>query len=175
MPPLNPHRRLSRPRLIAFAVIAFSVSACGGPSEERAPVYKTSGKISFEGKPLAGALVLFRQPEADPNVPSPSGTTGEDGTFSLHTYEPDDGAPAGDYLVAVTVRPLSRDSGVKYTLPGEKKAEVPDAIRQGRYADPKTSGLKATIKPIENTLDPINLNSTGGASSSGSSQSRNDR
>jgi hypothetical protein len=157
---LNPPRpRSSQTRLIAFAGIAFIVSACGGTSEERVPVYRTSGKITFEGKPLAGALVLFRKAEVDPKVPSPIGTTGEDGTFTLHTYEPDDGAPPGDYLVAVSIRPPNRDGGGGLA---KKKDEAPAIIVRGRYADPKTSGLKATVKPIGNTLDPIDLTSTGG-------------
>jgi hypothetical protein len=147
-------------RWFVFAGIAGLVSACGGPSEERVPVYRTTGKITFEDKPLIGATVLFQKTEGDSKVPNPLATTTEDGSFTLHTYEPDDGAPAGDYLISVTIRPPNRDSGSGYS---KKKFEAPPEILQGRYADPKTSGLKATIKTGENTLEPFNLTAAGGA------------
>jgi hypothetical protein len=103
---------------------------------------------------------MFRRAEADSKLPNPYGITGEDGIYQLHTYEPDDGAPAGDYQIAVTVRPPNRDTGGGSMA--RTTTEVPTAVRKGRYANPKTSGLKATIKPVENTLDPIDLTSIGG-------------
>ncbi len=158
------HPRSSLARWIAFAGIALGIPACGGTSEDRVPVYKTTGKITFEGKPVAGALVLFRKPEADPKVPSPSATTEDDGTFQLHTYEPNDGAPAGDYQVGVSIASPRRDGGGGFFSEKKKQAEGPEAVVKGRYAEPKTSGLKATVKPAETTLDPIDLTATGGAS-----------
>jgi hypothetical protein len=40
------------------------------------------------------------------------------------------------------------------------------------YADAKTSGLKATVKPGENTLEPFDLKNGGAMNPAGSSQGR---
>jgi hypothetical protein len=167
---LSPHPRPSRCRIVLVGCLAFVPLACGGPSEERVPVHPTSGKVTFEGKPLPGALVLLRRPDPDPKVPSPTATTTADGSFILHTYEPDDGAPAGDYLVAISTAPTATKSG-----PSLKKVERPIDHLKGRYADPKTSGLKATIKPGSNTLEPFVLNESGGAAPAPVSSGGRDR
>lgn len=102
-------------------------------------------------------MVLLRRPDVNPKVPSPMATTTADGSFILHTYEPDDGAPAGDYLVAISTAPTATKSG-----PSLKEVERPIDHLKGRYADPKTSGLKATIKPGSNELPPFDLKDVGG-------------
>ncbi len=147
-------------RMIVIAGLSSVLSAYGETGEVRAPVFKASGKVTFEGKPLAGALVVFRKAEVDPKIPSPMATTAEDGSFTLHTYEPDDGAPSGDYLVAVSTAPVGTREGGGY-LGGKRKPT--DDLLKGHYADPKTSGLKATIKPGENTLEPFDLKAKSGA------------
>jgi len=72
--------------------------------------------------------------------------TRQDGTFSLSTYDPDDGAPAGEYQVTVTLIPGE----------GRRKKEKPDLLH-GRYGNPKTSGLTAKVEEKSNELPPFNL------------------
>ena len=154
---MSPHPRPSTARIVLIACISLLPPACGGPPEGRVAVFPASGKVTYQGKPLPGATVLFRRPDPDPKIPSPMGTTGEDGSFTLHTYEPDDGGPAGDYLVAISTYPrTSRDNGSIQI--GEKaKAKPPVDVLKGQFADPKTSGLKAAIKPGANELGPFDL------------------
>jgi hypothetical protein len=154
-------------RWIVFAGIASIVSGCGEPAEKRAPVYPTTGKITFQGKPLPGALVLFRKPEADPDVPSPTAITGDDGSFTLHTYEPDDGAPAGDYQVSVSTAPQRVFNTVGEGSGKKSKPLGQGDVLNGHYADPKTSGLKATIKTGTNTLETIDLTETSSPAPAG--------
>jgi hypothetical protein len=102
------------------------------------PVQPVRGKVLLDGKPVADARVVFRldafrrwQLEA---------YTEADGSFVLTTYSRHDGAPAGDYDVAVVLR----------------RADPTDPDRLGpnllpdRYADPATSGLKAAVQAGDN-------------------------
>jgi hypothetical protein len=114
--------------------------------------------VNYQGKPLPGAFVLLRKEQPDPDVPSPNAITGEDGSFVLTTYENKDGAPAGDYVVTISTAPRPVEKKVSL-----KKAEPYVDLLKGKYADPKTSGLKVTIKGSSNTLEPFDLKETGGA------------
>jgi hypothetical protein len=150
--------RPSTVQIVLVACLAFIPLACGGP-EGRVPLFEAFGTVTYQGKPLPGAFVLFRKEVIDPNVPSPTATTGEDGSFVLTTYEDKDGAPAGDYLVAISTAPRTpTEKKVSLT-----KVELPVDHLKGRYGDPKTSGLKVTIKSGGNKLGPFDLNDSGGA------------
>ncbi len=111
------------------------------------------------GQARARGLRLVRKAEPLPDVPSPFATTGEDGSFALTTYENKDAAPEGDYDVAISTASTKGKSGPSLT-----KVERPVDLLKGRYADPKTSGLKAIIKPGTSVLEPSNLTEQGGAS-----------
>jgi len=138
------------------AVLAFALPACQGNPDDRIPVFPAAGKVTYRDKPLADALVVFQRADApaDPSktAPNPTSRTTAEGTFRLGTYEPDDGAPAGRYLVGVsTARASSGESG-----PLAKRAGAPDVLK-GRYADPRTSGLTAEIKEGANQLPAFAL------------------
>jgi hypothetical protein len=147
--------------------LASATSGCGG-SGPTVPVYPTTGRVLFQGKPLEGIQVAF-VPVSDGQgkaVPVPVATTDQDGKFQLATAvgaegQPIDGAPAGDYAVALSPpgRSDSRDLLHKPAAPASPSGSI-----GRRYADAKTSGLKATIKPGANTLEPFDLTGTGGAS-----------
>jgi hypothetical protein len=62
------------------------------------------------------------------------------------SFEPDDGAPAGDYQVTI-IFPMNRYN---------KNQSGIDRLK-GKFSDPKTSGLTATIEPKANELKPFNL------------------
>jgi hypothetical protein len=67
----------------------------------------------------------------------------------LRSYEPDDGAPAGEFKVTVVwpESPPPNASGV---------FEVRDRLR-GRYANPKTTELTATVEEGGGALPPFEL------------------
>ena len=148
----RPRARASSALRAAVACLALAVPACG-PGDGRAAVYPASGRVTYEGKPLAGALVVFKNADARPDVPSPTGTTGEDGSFRLRTYEPEDGAPEGQYLVAVSIAPPAHDGAG--LLAG--RSQAPPDVLKNRFVDPRTSGLKAAIRPGPNDLGAFDL------------------
>jgi len=100
-------------------------------------VVPVSGRVTLDGKPLAGAVVTF-QPRADgPASGAPAagsvGRTDEDGRYTLHVIKPDQpGAAVGEHTV--TISPATGGSDKEpakgQTLPknwydGSKKFKVP--------------------------------------------------
>ena len=114
---------------------------------------------------MVGAQIMFKPiskaPGADskaPSAPVSIAKTDQDGKFRLTTHAgpdgtPVDGAPAGDYTVAIaTSRPSDSGDIIGKKSPGEAANLI-----GSRYADPKTSGIKATIKAGPNALEPFDL------------------
>jgi hypothetical protein len=160
-------RRPTFARRVALALLwlAPASSGCGG-SGATVPVFQTAGQVLFQGKPLEGVQVAFHPLAAGAGRAAPVAVakTDQDGKFHLVTAvgadgQTIDGAPAGEYAVALT--PPGRSDSRDFLNKGTVKA-APDPIGK-RYADAKTSGLKATIKPGPNTLEPFDLKESGGA------------
>ena len=140
-------------RSIAFgcviAALGFFVTGCGKAAQPWERTYKVSGKITLDGKPTPGARVsLLPKDSAIPGTVRPIGTVDQDGNFVLETYQPKDGAPAGEYNVAVVWFKI-QDSG----------SSGPNVIPP-QYARPDSSGLVVTVPPTNgHQLDPISLTS----------------
>jgi hypothetical protein len=115
----------------------------GWVNPKRKPTCPVRGTIHFEGSPTPGAMVTFYN-VADKQKPErvADGLVEADGSVQLSSYLPNDGAPAGDYVVTVVWRkPLFDGEG----KPGPNW--LPD-----RYSKPETSGLRAVVKPGSNTF-----------------------
>jgi hypothetical protein len=129
MKPLPHGIRGARRALPALALLA---AACGGPDGPKP--YPVKGVVKVNGEPAAGAMVAFYATTPFDKTIIPTAVTEEDGSFTLTTYAPKDGAPAAEYEVAVTW-PESRS--------GWRVGE--DRLRKA-FADPKTSGLRARVE-----------------------------
>jgi hypothetical protein len=160
---LRPRPRTLRSLVAACLspLVVVSVS-CDEPTEARAPVHPARGQVLYKGKPLADALVVLRPVELatkEEGPPQPTGRTDPEGKFQLHTYVGDDGAPAGSYLVGISISPAfseARDlmKNAQVTIPSKPARDVLGT----RYVDPGKSGLKAEIQPGPNEIPPFNLN-----------------
>lgn len=129
-------------------VFAAALAGCGGG---RVKVYPVEGSVTYNGEPLAGVDVAFHPADAknDTSYP-PHATTDESGKFKLMTFTKDDGAPAGEFKVAVAFAVQSAEDGADQI---KKMAfQVPE-----KYHRKETTPLKATIKPESNTLPPLPL------------------
>jgi hypothetical protein len=110
---------------------------------------QVDGKLVWEdgapAKELEGSQVVF---ESAALRTSARGVIGPDGTFKLGTRTRDDGAPVGEYQVAVIEHRKNANA--------EGTALVPARLAP-KYADLKTSGLTATVKrgttPLTFTLE----------------------
>jgi hypothetical protein len=131
-------------RLFHLVLLGALLSAGCGQRE----TYPVRGTVLYEGKPAVGAVVFLHPAGAsEPMRSRPSGRVGKDGSFSITTPNLGDGAKPGDYLVTVVWR---AEAG-----PGD--SEEDEDLLPARYLDPKTSGLRITVKPGQNDLEPFNL------------------
>lgn len=132
-----------------------SIAAALGCGPSQPPAHPVSGEVLVNGQAVEGVKVRFfalQPPPEELLVPIPRGHSGPDGELHVSTYEGGDGAPAGEYrLTAVwmTERPEGADPEAFATR---------DRLG-GKYADPATSGLVATIEPGDNRLPPFELTS----------------
>jgi hypothetical protein len=133
--------------LLLFAgVLLLGLPSC---RKNDKPVFPAAGKVFCKGKPAEGATVtLVPLADADPQRPRPGGQVGSDGTFRLSTYASYDGAPPGNYAVLIVFPSAARKI--------DDENAGPDLL-QGRYANPKTTPLKAEIKEETNELPPFNV------------------
>ena len=142
-------RRLST-LAIAISVLALSTS-CGKSHLHGKRCFPVKGQVLFNDSPVVGALIIFEPAtKSDPNWPSATGTTDEDGKFTLTTYHDKDGAPAGEYNVSI-----SANGGGFKRMPLKKKA-APDLLK-GRFSDPRTSNIHARVEEKTNNLEPFSL------------------
>ncbi len=148
--------------LAALALATFS--GCGGTGST-VPLHSTTGQVLLQGKPVEGVQVTFHSVAGagkDTTTPVPFARTDKDGKFQITTaVGPDgqalNGAPAGDYLVTLV---LSRSDSADFLKRPANGSTIPSI--DARFANPTTSGLKATIKPGENALEAFQVTEAGG-------------
>lgn len=139
-------------------LICFSFLGCNGSAAP--PVHPVSGTATYKGEPAEGALVVFHplnHAKVDKEViaPRPSGLVDSDGVFTLTTATENDGAREGDYRVSIVwFKGSTEDEAV---LGGKKPRAGGKDRLNGKYADPATSGLTATITSGPNQLPPFIL------------------
>ena len=98
----------------------------------------------LDNRPVGNALVVMHPLDRAEGASVLSyARTDNEGRFTVSTYEPFDGAPAGKYAVTV----LKEDDQ-------EGKHVLPPA-----YANPGTSGLGVTVTEAPNELRPFQLRS----------------
>jgi hypothetical protein len=101
-------------------------------------MYPVRGKVLFkDGTPLKGGLVVFESVD-NPRVMA-RGDIGSDGTFSLGTKNPGDGALPGKHRVMVSPPPPSNAQQSKGPRPIDR-----------RFEDFNTSKLVFTVEPRAN-------------------------
>ena len=128
-----------RETILCCVLLSLFTVGCAA-DDGKAKVYPVSGKVVVKGQPADGARVVFypAAPDAvEKKLPSPAGETDATGQFQLQSYEPDDGAPLGDYKVSVTwlEPPPANAQGI---------FDQKDRLG-GRYSNPDKSKLTAHV------------------------------
>lgn len=113
--------------------------------------YPVSGKVTVDGKPVVRAMVVFHpvSPRPDGKKIASSTFTNDDGTFQLTTYDAGDGAPPGEYKVTIVAN---------FVVKNGEEVSTPDLLK-GRYQNPNTTKLTATVREEENVLPTFDLKS----------------
>jgi hypothetical protein len=132
--------------VLLSATLLVAISSCSGNKR----VYPVSGKVLFEGKPAARAIVKFYAVDPagkkDSQAVVPQAVVDDDGSFRLTTYSSEDGAPAGKYNVSVFWAKPSK-GGDDYDKP----------LIPARYLNAETSGLTAVVEERATELPPFQL------------------
>jgi len=126
------------------------LSGCGSSeTAERLPVHPVAGTIKFGGERLEGAFVVLHPVEgSDPRALPARGYVDAQGNFRVTTYEANDGAAVGQYVVTVVHTPLIERDGDKVAGPN---------VLPAKYATSATSELKVPVVEGPNTLPEISL------------------
>lgn len=137
---------LTTPRRAVLAQLVFC-AGCSAESEGP-PTVPVAGKLLVDGQPAAGAQVIFHPADShdfDRRGSRPTGRVTADGTFQMTTYQPNDGAPAGDYVVTVY-----------WAQDPESLEPSPDRLKQ-RFLNPALSKIHVAVIKSTTELTPIEL------------------
>jgi hypothetical protein len=128
------------------------VAASGGCSmkrqdrwtKARPATHRVTGVVTYQGKPVEAAKVVFRTKLAETNREYAAfGYTESSGRYTLQTFDPGDGAVAGSQQVTVEKltwsQPKADSPGVDPLKP-VSTSHLPD-----RYASAATSGFTAEV------------------------------
>lgn len=129
----------------SLAVALMLCAAAAGCGSSGPPMASVSGKVTYKGQPVPKGLVAFY-----PTTPDGRNATGNieaDGSYTIQTETPGDGAILGDYRVAIT----ARDDVILDYIP--KKPIPPKRLAPAKYESPETSGLTVKVESGSNTKD----------------------
>ena len=140
--------------LVVVACALPLVTGCGSKSKRAG--HKVTGKVTYNGKPVAGAKVVFTDGKEGGAVANgPTATTDEDGEYALI------GVPPGSYKVVVYK--FNPKPGAKLPPEGEGlDMEQLEASGMGvhalpaKYSRPASTTLVAQVESGENEV-PLKL------------------
>lgn len=140
--------------MVTLAILTTSLTGCGGGGSNLVPV---TGRVTYQGKPLANATVTFI-PQGDGSLGVAS--TGEDGTFTIETGGESGVAPG---MCSVTVTKVESSGGGQAALEKMSDADRQKMMMSGKskdiisgtsksaipaqYGNAMTSGLTFEVKP----------------------------
>jgi hypothetical protein len=138
------------------SLVVFAALGCGS-GDELARRYPVSGTVTYNGKPVPKGSINFL-----PNDPNGRAAGGDivEGTYSLTTQDPGDGAIPGQYKVTVTATDVdvskevsqAKQKGMIISQDQIAKAKRTNLI-PSKYSIAETSGLTAQVKEGANPID----------------------
>lgn len=131
---------------VGLFAAALSVSSCGPP----VPIHPASGQVFVDGEPAVGALVVLHPVGPSAKLTArPSARVDASGSFVLSTFRARDGAPAGEYVVAIAwLDDAAKADAQTGAVPTKARAE---------YADPAISPLRVRIEAGKNAIPAFQL------------------
>jgi hypothetical protein len=130
--------------VLFLGLLVLQISCSRG---DRRPLSRVKGKVLFEGRPAENAVVFFHpRDKSEKDRPTPQGRVDADGAFQLTTYDANDGAPPGQYVVTVV-----------WAEYGKRSDDITKLLVPPRYMSPATSGLSAEVGDRSTELPPFHL------------------
>ena len=108
-------------RLLALAMLMASGVGCGPTDPDQANILPVSGKVTYKGKPVPKGTITFHSDGGR----MATGEIQEDGSYSLTTARPGDGAVAGHHRVSIVAN--EGDPTLNAELAGVRPAQEPGA------------------------------------------------
>jgi hypothetical protein len=140
--------------LVASAAI---LAGCGG-DPDLPKLGKVSGTVTYKGQPVTKGLVTF-VPAGGAGAQTGQSATGEiqeDGSFTLSTFENNDGAVLGEHIVVVQSReddPALEGQGMPIPdARGRLKIKPPKHLVPEKYGTSTKSPLRHTVEAGSNTF-----------------------
>jgi hypothetical protein len=131
------HPRLFPVAALTIGLVPFALSGGCGSNEPIPGPATVRGKVTFNGQPVAGGLVVFTpDPQRGGRGKSASAETGPDGSFALR-LDNSPHIPTGWYRVALAPAPVIADP-----LSAPRKPTFP-----AKLARPDMSGLEREVQP----------------------------
>ncbi|AMV19183.1 hypothetical protein [Planctomyces sp. SH-PL14] len=140
--------------ICSSALSALILVGCGRGGGElsgtREPTFPASGVVTYKGEPVPDATVGARS-TGTKNIVASSGRTDSSGRFSLSTYQPGDGAIAGQHQFTVT-KAVTEGDDPSYFDPSSPNYGKPAPKTTTKYLVPQkyssfdTSGLSGEVK-----------------------------
>jgi hypothetical protein len=132
---------------VAWLLVA---AGCGSKGPNLPPQYPVSGSITIDGKPLAGAGIMFL-PRGETRGTGAFGMADAAGKYSLKTDHGGPGAPEGEY--AVTISKVVNRDGTPY-VPKPDVAEAGEReTMPGIYSDSMKTVLTAKVPQGGDTIN----------------------
>jgi hypothetical protein len=119
----------SRRRLSAPVGVAALLAAAGGCSSSEFDLAPVAGHVTIDGQPFAQGKVMFSPiatGESRQAGKPALGRLGSDGSFTLSTYEPNDGAIVGEHWVTVIYNKPT--DGAAAAPPGFSRVAAPQKV-----------------------------------------------
>jgi len=139
---------------VPLVAVTAAMTGCG---EGRVPTYPVAGTVLVDQRPAGGAIVIFVPSATSEGAERqrPFAMADAQGKYNLMTFEPGDGAPAGEYKVLIQwPAPVSPEAA----RGGGRTAVGPDRLR-GKYFNLEKTDLMATVEEQSNELPPFELKS----------------
>jgi hypothetical protein len=141
-------------RGLFLVLLLGALEGCGNDDLERR--YAVHGKVTRQGKAGQTGTINFL-PVKDANGRVASGEIKSDGSYTLTTKDPGDGALAGDYVVTINMSEVDR-SKVESMPGGMPRLDQMSRVRvkalvPTKYSDPSKTDFKAKVEPKSNFFD----------------------
>jgi len=133
-------------------VVAACMVACVGCGPSRPETAMVSGRVTYQGKSVVEGTIVFQPEQGRPAM----GSLAADGSYTLTTFDPGDGALLGRHRVMIEARRITvpalpggaADESVGTYGPPKVEWLVPE-----KYSRLETTPLTAEVKEGENTID----------------------
>jgi hypothetical protein len=144
-------------RHLVLVVAAAVLAGCGG-DPDLPKLGKVSGTVTYKGQPVTKGLVTFI-PAGGSGAQTGQSATGEiqkDGSFTLSTFENNDGAVLGEHIVVVQSReddPALEGQGMPIPdARGRLKIKPSKHLVPEKYGSSDKSPLRHTVEAGSNTF-----------------------